>query len=152
MMFCSKCGFQNNQGDMFCKKCGTKLDNGVQQTQQLNNNEPVVQPQQGVNTQVPNNNPNNGNLNQNYVNNAVNPNMKKWAILSVVIPAVSIIWYWFIGLPPLIAVLLAATGFGFAKKGEVSDQKMATIGRVLNGILVGFAVVMYILYLLETFS
>ena len=27
-MFCSKCGFQNNQGEMFCKQCGKPIDDG----------------------------------------------------------------------------------------------------------------------------
>ncbi len=30
-MFCSRCGFQNSQGEMFCKQCGASLGNNNQQ-------------------------------------------------------------------------------------------------------------------------
>lgn len=174
-MFCSKCGFQNNQGEMFCKQCGTRLDSGVQpeqvqqnntnqfiQPQQTNqpdmmqqqsmNNQQYQQPQQNVNPQVSNNYFNNGTLSQDYIDKTVNPNMKKWAILSVVVPAVAIIWYWFIGLSFYIAIMLAAAGFGFAQKGEMANKKIAVIGKVLNGILAGMAIVMFILQLISAFN
>lgn len=150
-MFCSKCGFQNNQGEMFCKQCGTRLDNGIQQPQQNNTNQ-FIQPQQNINPQVSNNYSNSGTLDQNYIDKAVNPNMKKWAILSVVVPAVAIIWYWFIGLSFYIAIMLATAGFGFAQKGEMANKKLAIIGKVLNGILAGIAIVMFILQLINAFN
>ena len=71
--------------------------------------------------------------------------MKKWAILSIIIPAIAIVWYLFIGLSVYIAVIIASVGFSFAKKGEVSDKKLALVGKILNGILVGLAIVMLIL-------
>lgn len=150
-MFCSKCGFQNNQVEMFCKQCGTRLDNGIQQPQQNNTNQ-FIQPQQNINPQVSNNYSNSGTLDQNYIDKAVNPNMKKWAILSVVVPAVAIIWYWFIGLSFYIAIMLATAGFGFAQKGEMANKKLAIIGKVLNGILAGIAIVMFILQLINAFN
>lgn len=173
-MFCSKCGFQNNQGEMFCKQCGTRLDNGTQQQAQPNNtnqyiqpqqssqpdmmqqqpmnNQQYQQPQQNINPQVSNNYSNSGTLDQNSIDKAVNPNMKKWAILSVVVPAVAIIWYCFIGLSFYIAMILAAAGFGFAQKGEMANKKLAIIGKVLNGILAGMAIVMFILQLINAFN
>ena len=37
-MFCSKCGFQYNQGEKFCRQCGEGLgDNNQQNTQDINN-------------------------------------------------------------------------------------------------------------------
>lgn len=126
-MFCSKCGMQNKNGEKFCKNCGCLLESN----------------QQNVTA--------NGNLDPNYVNRAVNPNMKKWAILSIVVPVVAIIWYIYIGLSFYLAILIAAAGFGFAQKGEMSNVKLATIGKVANGILVGLAVVMLILQLIGVF-
>ena len=151
-MFCSKCGFQNNQGEMFCKNCGTRLENNNQQQAPQNPTNQFIQPQQNVNPQVSNNYSNNGTLSQNYIDKAVNPNMKKWAILSVVVPAVTIIWYWFIGLSFYIAIMLAAAGFGFAQKGDMANKKLATIGKVLNGILAGIAIVLFILQLINEFN
>lgn len=151
-MFCSKCGFQNNQGEMFCKNCGTRLENNNQQQAPQNPTNQFIQPQQNVNPQVSNNYSNNGTLSQNYIDKAVNPNMKKWAILSVVVPAVTIIWYWFIGLSFFIAIMLAAAGFGFAQKGDMANKKLATIGKVLNGILAGMAIVLFILQLINEFN
>ncbi|MBQ6323735.1 MAG: zinc-ribbon domain-containing protein [Bacilli bacterium] len=45
-MYCSKCGFQNNEGNKFCIKCGTILENNAQQPQQQNQ---FVQPQENIN-------------------------------------------------------------------------------------------------------
>jgi len=62
-MFCSKCGFQNNRGDMFCKQCGASLINNTQQVQQQNN---FYQPQQNMN--------NNQQMNNFYNQQKVNVN------------------------------------------------------------------------------
>ena len=132
-MYCSKCGFLNNNGEKYCKNCGILLEENQVQQPTTNN----VDNQQFQN--------NTGNLSSTYVNNAINPNMKKWAILSIIIPAIAIVWYLFIGLSVYIAVIIASVGFSFAKKGEVSDKKLALVGKILNGILVGLAIVMLIL-------
>lgn len=146
-MFCSKCGMQNVSGEQFCKNCGTILNN------QMLNQQPVSQGQypnnQMSNQQIQNNN---GTLNANYVNQVVNPNMKKWAILSIIVPVVGIVWYWFIGLSFYVAIFIASCGFGFAQKGEMANKKLATIGKVLNGILCGMAILMFILYLIDIFT
>lgn len=136
-MFCTKCGMQNNNGEKFCRNCGVLLENN-QITQQMNN-----QSQEQVNF--------NKGLDSKYINQAVNPNMKKWAILSIIVPIVAIIWYVFIGLSFYIAVFIAVAGFSFAQKGEVADKKLSIIGRVANGILVGIAIVMLVLQLILSY-
>lgn len=166
-MYCSKCGTQNINGERFCKNCGSLLENGqqvqqvgnmnntsVQMTQQMSSINQQSTTQQSVYSQQQMNEQyqNNTGLNQNYVNQAVNPNMKKYAILSIVVPVAGIIWYWFIGLSFYLALFIAAAGFGFAEKGKMADKKLATIGKVCNGILVGMAVVMLILYLIGIFA
>lgn len=161
-MYCKNCNFQNVNGERFCRNCGTLLENNQPQQQMNNNiNSQVQQPmntgmvgqvmnqQQMPNQQYQNNN---GYLEPNYVNQAVNPDMKKWAILSIVVPIVAMIWYWFIGLSFYLAIFIAAAGFGFAQKGEMANKKLATIGKVLNGILIGMAVVMFILNLILAFN
>lgn len=169
-MYCSKCGSQNVNGERFCKNCGSLLENNQPQEvvnnissqfqQPVNNGmmeQPVNNYQQTTNQQVMYNQPsnsqyqnNNSGLDQNYINKAINPNMKKWAILSIIVPIIAIIWYWFIGLSFYLAIAIAAAGFGFAEKGKMSNKKLATIGKVLNGILCGLAVVMLILQLIAT--
>ena len=175
-MFCSKCGTQNVNGEQFCKNCGTILNNNQQSTNQgqYSNNQMYSQQstnqgqysnnqmynQQSMNqgqysnNQMYNQQPqnNNGNLNNNYVNQAVNPNMKKWVILSVIIPIAGMIWYWFIGLSVYLAIFIAACGFGFAQKGEMANKKLATAGKVLNGVLCGMAIIMLILQIIEIFA
>lgn len=163
-MYCSKCGYQNLNGERFCKNCGSLIENSQSQQPVNNMNGQVQQPmnngmggqtinqqsmynQQQMNGQYQNNTA----INQNYVNQAVNPNMKKWAILSIVVPVAGMIWYWFIGLSFYLAMIIAAAGFGFAEKGKMADKKLATIGKVCNGILVGMAVVMFILQLIGIF-
>ena len=177
-MICNNCGFQNNPGDMFCKQCGTQLNNvpvqpvanpQMSQPQMNVNPQPTVnpqmmQPQMNVNPQPVanpqmvqpqmNNYPNNGNINQNYntvPNNTKAPNSTLWAILSIVLPTASIIFYWFIGLTVYIALGLAGIGFYFAKRGKDS-KVLSTIGKVLSGILAGLAVMMFILGLINQFS
>jgi len=169
-MYCSKCGSQNINGERFCKGCGTLLENNqpqqlvnnvnVQPQQPINNGiaeQPANNYQQSANQQSMYNQPSNSQyqnnssrLDSNYVSKAVNPNMKKWAILSIVVPIIAIIWYWFIGLSFYLAIAIAAAGFGFAEKGKMSNKKLATIGKVLNGILCGLAIVMLVLQLIVT--
>lgn len=140
-MFCSKCGTQNSSEDKFCKNCGFLLENNdvSQQTNNVNNLE-----QKTTNISE--------GLDPNYINQAVNPNMKKWAILSIVVPVVAIIWYIFIGLSFYLAIVIAAVGFEFARKGEMANKKLATIGKVSSGILVGMAIIMLVLQLLDKFA
>lgn len=145
-MYCSKCGSQNVNGERFCKTCGTLLENNQPQQQVNNMNGQVQQP---MNQQYSNNN---GGLDPKYVEQAVNPNMKKWAVLSIVVPVAGIIWYWFIGLNLYLAIFIAATGFGFAEKGKMANKKLATIGKVCSGVLVGFAIIMFVLQIIGIFE
>lgn len=163
-MFCKQCGTQNVSGELFCKNCGFILETVNQQqpnyqSQQFVAHQPQGQPyaQSNMNTNVNeqqriynnqniNNSQNNyENINSNYVQNAVDPNMKKWAILSIVVPIVGIIWYWFIGLTSYLAILIAVAGFEFAQKGEIANKKLAILGKILNGLLCGIAIIMLFL-------
>lgn len=159
-MYCSKCGTPNNNGERYCKNCGILLEN-IQSQQSVNNmdtqiqqpvnniNPAIQQFQQPINQQYSNNN---DSLDTKYVEQAVNPNMKKWAILSIVVPVAGIIWYWFIGLNLYLAIFIAATGFGFAEKGKMANKKLATIGKVCNGVLIGMAIIIFILQIIEIFA
>ena len=129
-MFCSKCGFQSSQGEIFCKQCGSRLEST--QSQLTQDDSKIA------------------NTNEIFVDSTPNPSMKKCAILSIILPAVSIIWYWYIGLSVYIAIFLAVSGFSFAEKGQVSNKKLATIGKVLNGVLFGLALVMLVFHLIES--
>lgn len=128
-MFCSKCGTKNDNGEVYCKNCGCLLNN-----QSQNNNQPT------------------SNLDPNYADKAINPNMKKWAILSIVIGVGGIIFYWFIGLTVYIAIILASAGFSFAAKGKIESKKIALIGQIANGILFAMAIIMFILGILGLFE
>lgn len=92
------------------------------------------------------------NTNQNDYKNIENSKANKYAIFSIIIPVVAIIWYAFIGLSFYLAIIIASIGFGFAKKGEVANKKCAIIGNVLNGILCGLAIVIFIIKLILVFS
>lgn len=129
-MFCSKCGIQLKSGEKFCSHCGYLIENNDQEVEQK-----IFE----------NNNIKSGNINSSA--NAVNPNMKKWAVLSIVIPIVSIIWYWYIGLSIYMAMLFAAIGLNFSKKGELADKKLSNIGRICNYILIVITILMFIINL-----
>ena len=159
-MFCNKCGRRIEENTKFCGGCGTPVpvQNYVQQNENTTQNIETPNTQQNYNV-----NQNNGdfrqaqvntNYNQPYQNydNIVNPSMKKYAILSIVIPAVSIFVYLFIGLTVYIAIFLSALGFNFAKKGALYSKKLSRIGYVLNTILIVMAVLVWIVLLIATFA
>ena len=174
-MYCSKCGSQNINGERFCKNCGILLENNQPQQsvnnmngqaqqpinngmmgqamynqQPMNNGNPATQQfQQPMNQQYSNNN---GSLDSKHVEQAINPNMKKWAILSIIVPVAGIIWYWYIGLSLYLAIFISATGFGFAEKGKMANKKLATIGKVCSGVLVGMAIIMFVLQIIGIFA
>lgn len=126
-IICPNCGTQNSINERICKNCDYILTNTSQQ-------------------QAPSNAQSNTNS-----NNITDSNMKKWAILSIVIPVVGMIWYWFIGLSFYLAIIIAVAGFSFASKGEKAAKTLAIIGRVLNGILCAMAFIMLILQLISMF-
>lgn len=139
-MYCSKCGFQNDNVERFCKNCGILLENSQPQQQVNNNfNSQVQQPMYNCqpSSQYQNN------------NGELDSKMKKWAILSIVVPIVAIIWYWFIGLSFYLAIFIAVVGFGFSEKGSKSSKKIANIGKICNGVLIGMALIMFILRLIN---
>lgn len=125
-MICNKCGIQNNNGEKFCNNCGCLL--------------PIESQNLNVNMQ---NNMQNNNFNENYINQATNPNMKKWAILSIIVPIVGIIWYCFIGLTSYTAIFISLAGCGFAVKSMRSNKTLSIIGEILNLILCILAIIMF---------
>jgi len=128
-MFCSKCGSQNINGERFCKNCGILLENN--------------QPQQTINNT-------NGQIQQSMnIDKAVNPNMKIWAILSIIVPIIGILWFWFIGLSLYLAILIACVGYVFSDKGKVSNKKLSNIGNLLNGIFIGMVIVVFTLNIIN---
>lgn len=168
--FCKNCGcilenvnnqqnnLQNQQfiSQQFQEQSYAQSNMNVNNHQNMNTN---INNQQSVNITQPSysNNMNNtqsanGNLNSNYVQQAVNPNMNKWAVLSIVVPIAGMIWYWFIGLSFYLAIIIAAAGFGFAQKGEMANKKLAIVGKVLNGMLCAMAIIMLILQLIGAFA
>lgn len=149
-MFCSKCGRIIEENTKFCGGCGTAVpapNNTMSQENVIQNKE-----EQNYNTYVDQGQVQTNYYNQAYQNydNIVNPSMKKYAILSIIIPAVSIFVYLFIGLTVYIAILLSALGFNFAKKGALYSKKLSKIGYILNTILVVMAVLVWIMLLIAT--
>ena len=141
-MFCNKCGRILEENTKFCGGCGTPISfhNNIQQNTVVTKN----------------NNPNQNNLNYNqtYKNydNIIHQNMKKYAIASIIIPIISIIIYWNIGLSIYIALLLSGLGFSCAKKGKLYNKTVSTIGYVLNGILIGIIFFMFFAILITSFA
>ena len=148
MMDCFKCGFTNLPSDRFCKKCGAFLESNYSES--INNINQVQQPIDNTSNELINNqqfNSTSVNSNCNYVNKEATSNMTKWAILSIIVPIVAIIWYWFIGLSTLMAIVIAALGFEFSKRGELTNKKLANVGKIFNGIFVGIIIIMFIINL-----
>lgn len=143
-MFCNKCGRIIEENTKFCGGCGTPvpIQNNIQPNINISQN---VQQDTVINQNYEQSqtNPIYNEPYQNY-DNIVNPSMKKYAILSIVIPAISIFLYLFVGLSVRIAIFLSCLGFIFAKKGNLYSKKLAKIGYVLNTILVVISIIMWI--------
>lgn len=157
-MFCNKCGRIIENGSKFCGGCGTPvpIQNNVQQNINVEQNieRPGIEQNNNGNQVNENYEQSQGNTNynqpsQNY-DNIVNPSMKKYAILSIVIPSIALFLYFFVGLTVWVAICLSALGFNFAQKGKLYSKKLARIGNVLNTILVVVAILMWIILLIAT--
>jgi len=107
-MFCNKCGKEIEDNSKFCGGCGNSILNG-----DTNNIEP---------DEIKKNNNNN--------------NMKKYAILGVAIPTVSIVIYWFVGLSYVLSLLIAGLGFRFVRQGKSYNKGLTVLGFVLNILLI----------------
>lgn len=128
-MFCNHCGSKMNQGKSFCQQCGMRFD-GNKEIEQAKENLQTI------------------NSNQEKLTNT---DMKKYAVLSVIIPIIAFIWFCFIGLSFYLAIAIAACGLGFSEKGKIVDPKLANIGKILNIIFLIISIVMFILYLIIQF-
>lgn len=154
-MFCKKCGTLIEEGTKFCGNCGTPVEFVQQQNTTNNINSQPVNPVTDTNSNISSNNTYNSQQNVNYnpnnenYDNIINPSMKKYAILSIVIPSIALFVYFFIGLSFYIAILLAGVGFSFAQKGKMYSKKMSTAGVVLNTILTVVACIMLVILIIS---
>lgn len=139
-MYCSKCGVQNTNNEQFCKNCGTLLnsevtvtkDNTINQTNENNINE--------VNKEQ---------LSVNEINKNINVDTKKYAIISIVTGAGGIFLFLFVGMSLWLSVILSALGFNCARKSVDNYKGLATLGYVLNGLLLVVGIIIYISVLVE---
>lgn len=142
-MFCPKCGFKNNEDAVFCGQCGNPLG-GVEPTpNQMVNNQPgtVNNPEQRTINVNPYPNATND------TNQALDPNMKKFATMSVVIPSISLFLCLFVGFIPLLAWVLGGLCINFSNKGQAGDPKLAKVGKILSIILIIMGVIMFVMAL-----
>lgn len=136
-MYCKKCGKLIEENAKFCGGCSTPapIQNDLQKSENIyqNNN---------INSENYNQTKINSNYNPTYQNydNIIRPNMKIYAICSIVIPVISLIVYYYIGISVSIAFFLSALGFNFAKKGKMYNNVLSIIGYILNGLLLGLAI------------
>lgn len=135
-MFCNNCGRVIEDNSKFCGKCGAKIEES-----KVDNNI------ENLKVEVDSNNSEESS-NQNY-KDRTEQTAKKEAIASVIIPAIAIFVYTFIGLSIFLAVFIAGIGFECAKGGKKYSKKLSTTGYVLNGILCVMAVIMYIAIRME---
>lgn len=134
-MYCPKCGFQNVNGELYCKNCGNILEENQNINQQINN----IQQNQTENVS-----------NKQYsknIENTIYPNMKKWAIFSIILPIIVILVFLFYKISFFLIILSCSLGFSFAKKGAISDKKLAKIGYILNGVVSIIAIIIFIILL-----
>ena len=134
-MNCPKCGMINKDDAAFCGQCGEKLNtpvNNMTMNNQSTMNQQMAQLQNVTIT------PQQQNL---------DPSMKKFATLSVVIPSIGLFFCLFIGFIPVLAWALGGMSVGFAKKGKAADPKLAKVGMVLSYIFIAMGFVLFFMAL-----
>lgn len=143
-MNCPKCGMINKDDAAFCGQCGEKLNtpvNNMTMNNQSTMNQQMAQPttnQQMAQLQNVTITPQQQNL---------DPSMKKFATLSVVIPSIGLFFCLFIGFIPVLAWALGGMSVGFAKKGKAADPKLAKVGMVLSYIFIAMGFVLFFMAL-----
>ncbi len=162
MYKCSNCN-ANYQVGGYCANCGTLL------TEVINNDNPSLN-QMNFNTQnnVQHNDPlSNGyannitdnnqnvalnNYNQNTTNNnfnsVVKKDDKKYAIISIIIGALAIFIYIFVGLSVWLALIICSIGISLANKSKNSSPSLSKAGVIINTILGVIAIIMWILLII----
>lgn len=149
-MFCKKCGELIEEGVKYCPNCGTL---NITPESDTSDRPSDVKYKNVEEQQYQNNYDNNVEPNQDY-DKIINPSMKKYAILSICIPAViliieCIIDQWFYGWA---FILLVVLGFSWAKKGRAYSKTLSNIGYVLNGIFLAIIILTYIAAIMEIFA
>lgn len=136
-MNCPKCGMINKEDAAFCGQCGEKLNTPVNNMTMNNQSTMNQQMSQLQNVTIT---PQQQNL---------DPSMKKFATLSVVIPSIGLFFCLFIGFIPVLAWALGGMSVGFAKKGKAADPKLAKVGMVLSYIFIAMGFVLFFMALSE---
>ena len=143
-MNCPKCGMINKDDAAFCGQCGEKLNTPV--NNMTMNNQSTMNQQ----TALPTMNQQTAQL-QNVTitpqQQNLDPSMKKFATLSVVIPSIGLFFCLFIGFIPVLAWALGGMCVGFAKKGKAADPKLAKVGMVLSYIFIAMGFVLFFMAL-----
>ena len=134
-MNCPKCGMINKDDAAFCGQCGEKLNTPVNNMTMNNQSTMNQQMSQLQNVTIT---PQQQNL---------DPSMKKFATLSVVIPSIGLFFCLFIGFIPVLAWALGGMSVGFAKKGKAADPKLAKVGMVLSYIFIAMGFVLFFMAL-----
>ena len=136
-MNCPKCGMINKEDAAFCGQCGEKLNTPVNNMTMNNQSTMNQQMSQLQNVTIT---PQQQNL---------DPSMKKFATLSVVIPSIGLFFCLFIGFIPVLAWALGGMSVGFAKKGKAADPKLAKVGMILSYIFIAMGFVLFFMALSE---
>ena len=143
-MNCPKCGMINKDDAAFCGQCGEKLNTPV--NNMAMNNQSTMNQQ----TALPTMNQQTAQL-QNVTitpqQQNLDPSMKKFATLSVVIPSIGLFFCLFIGFIPVLAWALGGMCVGFAKKGKAADPKLAKVGMILSYIFIAMGFVLFFMAL-----
>ena len=134
-MNCPKCGMINKEDAAFCGQCGEKLNTPVNNMTMNNQSTMNQQMSQLQNVTIT---PQQQNL---------DPSMKKFATLSVVIPSIGLFFCLFIGFIPVLAWALGGMSVGFAKKGKAADPKLAKVGMILSYIFIAMGFVLFFMAL-----
>lgn len=168
MYRCNNCNTNYNGGG-YCPSCGTLLteivsseinnSNNYQGQMNFNNqsNVPINDDKQLIsnnssnsyNNDIPNNNQNVAN-NEKQFDSVAKKDDKKYGVISIVIGAGGLIFYFFIGLSVWIALVLCSLGINMANKSKLSAPGLSKCGMILNIILGIVAIVMWILLLITS--
>jgi len=129
-MLCNNCGKELDENATLCNYCNHSFN--------TNKNLEVTDEQK--NTTQPDNN---DSIIMQY-------HLKLYSLIAIIIPAISLIIYKFLGLTGYICIVLSGFGYNFAIKGKKNNKSLSYIAYFLNGILLLIGILSFILFIIQS--
>jgi len=131
-MICSKCGKELDGNTTLCKDCNHSfnIDKSLKENDEHKND-----------TQPDNND-----------SIIIQYHLKLYSFMAIIIPAIALIIYKFLGLTGYICIVLSGFGYNFAVKGKKYSKPLSYIAYFLNSILLLIGILSFMLFIIQSLT